>query len=69
MLSFEQCCRLILKHCPNGYARAYAKRGLEMGADAHATQALYLLSNTARWRTGPGRAVNTSLREIARSGE
>ena len=61
MMTFEQACEAVLTSCPDPYAKAYAKAGLEQMEDAasmygrtveeaKAIQALYILANLDHWR-------------------
>jgi len=63
---FRQACNNIMA-CPkaNGYAKAYAKAGLDLSnADDIKTQALYILSNITAWRGETACATRVALKKI-----
>lgn len=65
-MTFDQCCRAILAHCSDPYAKAYAKRGLGMEGEERRVQALYILNNITHWRSGPAREVRAALKGFAK---
>jgi len=65
-LAFNEACQIILKTCPNNYAKAYARAGLSMtDRNDIAVQAIYILSNTSHWHGDMSRVVKNTLREFA----
>jgi len=61
--SFHDCCSLILRHCPNQYAKGYARAGLTLhGSEAQRVQCLYLLNNIKNWRGDVAKAVRAALK-------
>lgn len=67
MLSFHDCCVQVFEHCPDEYAKAYAKAGLTLhGADEVRVQALYILNNMQHWRGERARSVRARLKEIGK---
>lgn len=66
--TFQGACALVVKGCPNPYARAYAEAGLGMigQQDAEYTQALYILCNIGHWRGQDATAVRKFLNEFTK---
>jgi hypothetical protein len=64
-LAFNEACQRVLAHCPDQYAKAYAKAGLSMtDRDEMRAQALYILCNTAHWRGDEAKIVKACLRSF-----
>ena len=62
-MNFHEACRQVLQHCPNEYAKAYAKEGLKMVHHYEIkVQASYILSNLRWWRGTLARDVKAALR-------
>jgi len=69
MRTFFDACRDVIAHCPNEYAKSYARAGLGMtDPEEIRTQALYILVNTSRWRGDQARTVKAELKQIGRKG-
>jgi len=67
MDKFYRACNLIIKYCPNEYAKAYARAGLTIGIDDIETQKLYILSNLSHWRGETATEVKSLLKEVGES--
>jgi len=69
-LSFEQCCRLVLEHCPDEYAKTYAHAGLDprlmLDNEYRRVQCLYVLSNMDRWRGDVAKRVRVNLQRLSK---
>ena len=68
--AFVECCHAIVAHCPDQYAKAYAKAGIDLVEsrqfDALPTQVLYILSNLSYWRGEQARDIRATLKHIAK---
>jgi hypothetical protein len=76
-MTMSECCDMVLRECPDGYAKAYArawldgsvsKRAVQYGVServAMQTQARYILNGITRWRGANAMAVRESLKRIA----
>lgn len=63
--NFHSCCRAVLQFCPDGYAKAYAKAGLEMtDPEMVRVQILYILNNTGSWRGEVARHTKAGFKQI-----
>jgi hypothetical protein len=66
-LAFTEACQRVIAHCPNEYAKRYAREGLKMTDRGEiAYQALYILSNTVTWRGDEAKMVKAALREFGK---
>ena len=66
-LRFYAACRQIIRHCPNQYAKAYAKAGLDLTTDDEIRmQALYILCNIGHWRHQDAKVCRKVLNEMGR---
>lgn len=62
---FHNLCRLVMRHCPNAYACAYAARGLELvDEDEIRAQVPYILLNMTHWQGDRARDIKLALRAI-----
>jgi hypothetical protein len=68
-LDWHECCCLIVEQCKDGYARAYALRGLEMieGSEEARVQAMYVLNNLQYWRGGRSKDVKAYLKHMIKN--
>lgn len=69
MLTFNECCLLILKNKHEkalNYAVGYARAGVGMTGHDARFQALYILSNMSRWRGDTAKQVRESLKKIGK---
>lgn len=67
MVRFHNACRIVLRMCPDQYAKAYAARGLYMQTMEEAkAQCLYILYNTQHWRGLEARLTKAALKELSR---
>jgi hypothetical protein len=65
-MTFDEACRLIVDDPKaDGYAQAYAKRGIGMEGRMRERQALYILANLRGWRHPQGKEVRKVLRQSA----
>ena len=62
VLSWNDCCRAVLKECPDPYAKTYANAGLGMIGEERRVQALYLVGNITYWRDGRSKEVRTAIK-------
>jgi len=67
-MTFLECCSKVFVWCPNGYAKTYAKAGLDMAmeGDMARVQALYILSNMSSWRGAMAKEVRAELKKIGK---
>lgn len=66
-MTFNEACRMVIDHCPNRYAKAYAQAGAGMNQEhEQKVQALYILNNMSHWRGDLAREVRTFLKEFSR---
>jgi hypothetical protein len=62
---FRTCCNLVIEHCTDRYALAFAKAGLKFdGYHEIRSQALYIVANLNTWRGETARNTKKILREI-----
>lgn len=48
---FREACRMVLRKCPDEYAKSYASAGLTLVSLTEVkAQSLYILSNMTKWR-------------------
>jgi hypothetical protein len=67
-LAFNEACQRVLMYCKNGYAKAYAKAGLNMtGREEIRVQSLYILENMRYWRGPEASTVREILKEFGRT--
>ncbi len=63
--------RLVIKECPNEYAKEYARNiniaEAMYGDPGVKTQALYILSNITHWRGDTAKAVRAFLKDYTRA--
>jgi len=64
-MTYEEACRAVLNsHKTNGYAKNYARAGLQLGSDeAKRVQALYIYSNITYWRGETSKEVRNFLKQ------
>lgn len=64
--AFRKACRLVVEHCPDQYAKEYAKVGLTMNFNIEdmRTQALYIKSNLSHWRGEVAKEAKLLLKEV-----
>ena len=69
MLTFFEACRIIAAECPNEYAKAYARAGMDLTGDrdAERTQGMYILSNLSHWRSPKATEVRAFLKEYVKN--
>ena len=71
-MNFIEACKIVVRECPDGYAKTYAKAGLnldrEYGQDqleqAQRVQALYILTNMTKWRSPNATRVRVFLKDF-----
>ena len=62
---FHRECRVVWTHCPDGYAKTYARGGLGLfDREAIDTQISYLLTNMGRWRGELARETKEKLKTL-----
>ena len=67
-MTFDDACKLILADPKaDQYAKSYAHRGIGMEDDFRRVQALYILSNLARWRHPQAKEVRALLKDIGKT--
>jgi len=69
MLSFDECCALIVQNRKEkalNYAVEYAIAGMGMRGNYARVQALYILGNMTRWRGDIAKQVRESLKAISK---
>lgn len=67
LVRFHNACRVVLRMCPDQYAKAYAAKGLYLQTMEEAkAQALYILSNTQQWRGLEARLTKAALKDLSR---
>lgn len=69
-MNFREACLYVTKDCPNTYAQAYAKAGLELwyqDADRETikVQCLYILNNIQHWRGPIAKEVRQTLKTLS----
>ena len=64
---FRYVCKLVINYCPGEYAKAYARRGMDMITDQEINaQCLYILSNMRSWRGPLATMARDGLKQIER---
>lgn len=63
--SFRWACDAVMTHCPDPYAKSYARAGMRMtGRDEVLAQIPYIVSNIGRWRGQLAGDVRRVLKEV-----
>jgi hypothetical protein len=67
MMTYPQVMTAVLYHCPNPYAKAYARAGIQLfDPSDQRTQCLYVLSNLSHWRGDLARQCREALKRLAK---
>jgi hypothetical protein len=67
-MTFNDACRRVFENCPDGYAKTYARAGINMIGEEARVQALYILGNMSYWRGDEAKQVRMFLKEFSKNG-
>ena len=65
-MAFRAACAVVMRKCPNEYAKSYARAGLSLDSiGARQTQCLCILNNIQYWRGEDAKTVRGILKALS----